>query len=200
MKKIFLGLAVAAGSLAFGQQFGVKAGANFASLSDDGDFTNKSKTGFYAGVFMNAPLGENFSIQPEILYSDKGAKTTIANNAASYTTNLGYISVPVMFQYNFVPQFYLEAGPEFNFLVNASQKDVVGNTSNMYKVSIDNYKGFDFGIGVGAGYYFIPQLGITARYVAGMTSVGKEYVVAGQTISSNNMKNNIFQVGLAYKF
>ena len=204
MKKLFLGAAIAMSSLTFAQQFGIKAGMNVASISKDGTLSDtSSKIGFNAGVFMNAPLAENFSIQPEVLYNDLGSKITYGqNDNNSYSTNLGYISVPVMFQYNATPEFYLEAGPQFSFLVNANNKLKDGNNNILVndwtKLAKDNLNTFDFGLGLGAGYYFTPQLGLTARYVAGMTKIGKDDNVYGQPYKDS--KNNVFQVGLAYKF
>lgn len=204
MKKLFLGAAIAMSSLTFAQQFGIKAGMNVASISKDGTLSDtSSKIGFNAGVFMNAPLAENFSIQPEVLYNDLGSKITYGqNDNNSYSTNLGYISVPVMFQYNATPEFYLEAGPQFSFLVNANNKLKDGNNNILVndwtKLAKDNLNTFDFGLGLGAGYYFTPQFGLTARYVAGMTKIGKDDNVYGQPYKDS--KNNVFQVGLAYKF
>lgn len=204
MKKLFLGAAIAMSSLTFAQQFGIKGGMNVASISKDGTLSDtSSKIGFNAGVFMNAPLAENFSIQPEVLYNDLGSKITYGqNDNNSYSTNLGYISVPVMFQYNATPEFYLEAGPQFSFLVNAKNKLKDGNNNTLVndwtKLAKDNLNTFDFGLGLGAGYYFTPQLGLTARYVAGMTKIGKDDNVYGQPYKDS--KNNVFQVGLAYKF
>ena len=204
MKKLFLGAAIAMSSLTFAQQFGVKGGMNVASISKDGTLSDtSSKIGFNAGVFMNAPLAENFSIQPEVLYNDLGSKITYGqNDNNSYSTNLGYISVPVMFQYNATPEFYLEAGPQFSFLVNANNKLKDGNNNILVndwtKLAKDNLNTFDFGLGLGAGYYFTPQFGLTARYVAGMTKIGKDDNVYGQPYKDS--KNNVFQVGLAYKF
>ena len=205
MKKLFLGAAIAMSSLTFAQQFGVKGGMNVSSLSDDATLSDQeSKIGFNAGVFMNAPLAENFSIQPEVLYNDLGSKVTrsteILGNtySADYSRNLGYISVPVMFQYNATPAFYLEAGPQFGFLVNAKDKfknSTNGSTDNATIVALDkdNFHTFDFGIGLGAGYYFTPNLGLTARYTAGLSDIIKDN-------PGDSVKNNVFQVGLAYKF
>lgn len=204
MKKLFLGAAIAMSSLTFAQQFGIKGGMNVASISKDGTLSDtSSKIGFNAGVFMNAPLAENFSIQPEVLYNDLGSKITYGqNDNNSYSTNLGYISIPVMFQYNATPEFYLEAGPQFSFLVNANNKLKDGNNNILVndwtKLAKDNLNTFDFGLGLGAGYYFTPQFGLTARYVAGMTKIGKDDNVYGQPYKDS--KNNVFQVGLAYKF
>lgn len=205
MKKLFLGAAIAMSSLTFAQQFGVKGGMNVSSLSDDATLSDQeSKIGFNAGVFMNAPLAENFSIQPEVLYNDLGSKVTrsteILGNtySADYSRNLGYISVPVMFQYNATPAFYLEAGPQFGFLVSAKDKfknSTNGSTDNATIVALDkdNFHTFDFGIGLGAGYYFTPNLGLTARYTAGLSDIIKDN-------PGDSVKNNVFQVGLAYKF
>ena len=195
MKKLVLGAAIAMSSLTFAQQFGVKAGMNVSSNSGLEDLNVKSKIGFNAGVFMNAPIAENFSIQPEVLYNNLGAKTSGDIDA---TVNLDYISVPVMLQYNATPQFYLEAGPQFGFLVNSkvtSSNPVVQELGNQL-INKDNLKSFDFGAGIGAGYWFSPGLGINARYVAGFSDIAKNR----SSDDSNRARNNNFQVGLAYKF
>lgn len=213
MKKLILGLAVTAGTLAFAQQtpssvssatFGVKGGMNVSSLSNGADLSDsKSKIGFNAGVFANIPLASSFSVQPEVIYNDLGSKVTreytfVGNKYKDeYSRNLGYIAVPVMFQYNATPEFYLEAGPEFGFLVSANDKFKSSTNSNtssqVASLNKDDFKTFNFGIGIGAGYYFTQNLGITARYTAGLTDIYKNN-------SGDAVKNNVFQVGLAYKF
>lgn len=208
MKKLFLGAAVAMSSLTFAQQFGVKAGMNVSSISDDSSLSDQgSKIGFNAGFFMNAPLGTNFSIQPEILYNNLGSKVTLTEvdiNDTTYRTeyarHLDYITVPVMFQYNATPEFYLEAGPEFGLLVSARDKyksteDGATQNSATSDIDTDNFNTFNFGLGLGAGYYFTPKIGLTARYVAGLTDIAKD-----RPNGSDSVKNNVFQVGLAYKF
>ncbi len=200
MKKLFLGTALAIGSFAFAQQFGIKAGMNVSSLSSEEGLENqKSKIGFNAGLFMNAPIAENFSIQPELIYTQYGDKYTanVLGNNYSFTRNLDYIALPVMFQYNATPSFYLEAGPEFGLLVSAKNKLTNQDTNNVIDES-RNYKddlnSFNFGLGLGAGYYFTPNIGLTARYVAGFTDIAKDRP------TGSAVKNNAFQVGLAYKF
>lgn len=53
---------------------------------------------------------------------------------------------------------------------------------------------FDFGLGLGAGYYFTPNIGVNVRYVAGLTDIAKN------RIGGDSSKNGVFQLGLAYKF
>lgn len=217
MKKLVLGAAIAMSSLTFAQQFGLKAGMNVSSLSKDASMSDtKSKIGFNAGVFMNAPLAESFSIQPELLYSQMGNKATVtttstvgANTITTKTTgstDLDYVTLPVMFQYKATPNFYLEAGPEFGLMVSGKSKgDRTVTTTNggaSTEVSSsstldikDDLNTFNFGVGIGAGYYFTPNVGLTARYVAGVTDIAKD-----RPSGSDAVRNNVFQVGLAYKF
>lgn len=192
MKKVILGFAIAISSLTFAQQkasaspvsFGAKAGLNVSSISG-GD--SKAKAGFYGGLFANIPVASSFSVQPEVLYNGLGAK---ADGMEDLKVNLSYISVPVMFQYNALPNLYLEAGPQFSFLIDSKFK----YQSASVKAN-DYIKGFDFGIGIGAGYYITNNFGVTARFVAGVTDIAKE---SGGVQAEG--KNNVFQIGLAYKF
>ena len=206
MKKLVLGAALAVSSLTFAQQFGIKGGMNVSSLSNDAGLEDSSsKIGFNAGVFLNAPLAANFSIQPEVLYNNLGSKVTLTdfdinndNYTAEYSRHLDYISVPVMFQYNATPSFYLEAGPQFSFLLDArdkykSTKNGSTTDSDTRDLNKDAFNTFDFGLGLGAGYWITPKLGINARYNAGFTDIYKEN-------NGDSVKNNNFQVGLAYKF
>ena len=206
VKKLVLGAALAVSSLTFAQQFGIKGGMNVSSLSNDAGLEDSSsKIGFNAGVFLNAPLAANFSIQPEVLYNNLGSKVTLTdfdinndNYTAEYARHLDYISVPVMFQYNATPSFYLEAGPQFSFLLDArdkykSTKNGSTTDSDTRDLNKDAFNTFDFGLGLGAGYWITPKLGINARYNAGFTDIYKEN-------NGDSVKNNNFQVGLAYKF
>jgi opacity protein-like surface antigen len=217
MKKLFLGAAVAMSSLAFAQQFGAKAGLNVSSLSKtEGVDEKKAKVGFNAGVFMNMPIAESFSFQPELLYSQMGEKNTTTSTVNVLNTTittketgtiaLDYVTLPLMFQYNATPAFYLEAGPEFGLLVSGKAKgdEVITTTdgtstttsTSSYSQDLDKDRmnTFNIGVGLGAGYYFTPNIGITARYVAGFTDIAKDRP------SGDAVKNNVFQAGLAYKF
>lgn len=192
MKKLFLGLAIAASSLSFAQEkakesssavtFGIKAGLNVASINDD---AFKAKAGIYGGVFANIPVASSFSVQPELLYNGMGAKF---EGLSDVRLNLDYISVPVMLQYNLLPELYVEAGPQFSFAINKKVKGDAGSAD-----VDDLFKGFDLGIGLGAGYYFDQKFGLTARFVVGVTDIAENN-------PGDAIRNNLFQVGVAYKF
>jgi len=69
------------------------------------------------------------------------------------------------------------------------------NTSTTNVSYTDDINTFNIGIGLGTGYYFTDNIGVTVRYVAGLTDVAKD-----RPSGSNAIRNNVFQVGLAYKF
>ncbi|WP_347216453.1 porin family protein [Chryseobacterium sp.] len=150
MKKLFLGLALTAGTLAFAQEsttvntsplkkdaqpvrFGIKAGGNSAYFSEQQFGMNSQKLGFHAGAFVNIPISKQFSFQPEVLYNQMGAKdvaystetttgaTTVKTKGESKVT-MNYISVPLMVQMRPIDKFYIEAGPEFSYFINGKTK------------------------------------------------------------------------------
>ncbi|WP_370898319.1 porin family protein [Chryseobacterium gossypii] len=227
MKKLILGFAFAASLLSNAQEkakspshitFGVKAGFNASTLTENNvEYENdqKFKIGINAGGFVNIPIAEKFSVQPEVLFSQGGSKTKDIYKYYSdnynfkqeydYKMTLNYIVLPVMLQYNILPQFYVEAGPEFGLLLGGKSKgngtytQTSGNNTTTStqeysnKLVMDLYNKFNFGIGVGAGYYFTHNFGVTGRFTAGITDILKNN-------SGDSFRNNAVQIGVAYKF
>lgn len=76
--------------------FGVKAGITSANVKFSGEGVNisaDSKIGFYGGVFAQIGVSENFAVQPELLYSLLGTKSTGGDADDEGKLNLSYISV-----------------------------------------------------------------------------------------------------------
>jgi hypothetical protein len=55
-------------------QIGVKAGLNLASQRQGGFIQEGAQTGFLAGAFFPIPINEMFTLQPEVLFFQKGGK------------------------------------------------------------------------------------------------------------------------------
>ena len=93
MKKLFvMAVLLIAGSSSMSAQgidFGVKAGANFAKLDGDG-IDGDNLTSFHVGALLEVNVFENFSVQPEVLYSSQGTKIEDED------IKLDYLSVPVL--------------------------------------------------------------------------------------------------------
>ena len=198
MKKIFQLFAISATSLIYAQSFGVKGGANISTISKEKswDDTN-ARIGYFAGVYMHAPINSVFSIQPEVLYNSVGVK--YENGKSAHTLGLDYISVPIMFQFEPIPKLYVEAGPQMSFLVGNSDRNKTDDVVTIKKYrNNSNYNSFDLSGGVGAGFR-INNITIGARYLMGFTDIKK----SGSTTWSNDgkqLRNNSLQIGLQYGF
>lgn len=198
MKKVFGFIGILSMSFGFAQSFGVKGGANIATISKERswDDTN-ARLGYYVGAYMHAPINNIFSIQPEVLYNSVGVK--YENGRASHTLGLDYISVPIMFQFELIPKFYVEAGPQMSFLIGNSDRNKTDDVVTIKKYrNNSNYNNFDLSGGVGLGFR-INNITIGARYLVGFTDIKK----SGSTTWSNDdkqLRNNALQIGLQYGF
>ncbi|MGG9962794.1 porin family protein [Ferruginibacter sp. SUN106] len=166
---------------------GIKAGLNVSNIHNDNDVKYDTKTGVHVGLIGHFHLSKEFAIQPEIVYSQQGAKYTIAN--VESTLKLDYINVPVMFQYMFDNGLRLQAGPQVGFLASAKADASNGPTADVK----NDFKSVDFAVGVGAGYLFVPTgFGIDARYNLGLSDIRKNISVQST--------NRGFQLGVFYLF
>lgn len=155
-----------------GIDFGVKAGANFSNLDGDG-IDGDNLTSFHAGAVLEVNLFENFSLQPEVLYSSQGTKLEDED------IKLDYISVPVLAKFYLISdKLSIEAGPQFSFLVNDDVPEVFET------------KSFDFAAIGGLGLNITNNLFVQARYVVGLTDTTKEAEVT----------NKVIQLSVGWKF
>lgn len=191
-----------------GNHFGIKLGPNFTTLDGASDAT--PKVGFHIGLFAEFPVGNNFAIQPELVYSLQGATNDfnyswgnddVNDNFARWDRlNLSYLNVPVMLKYSFpkVKGLSVLAGPQFGFLVSAREKGDVYNdatsTWNSYSTDAkDGLNSFDLSFGLGAQYEWDFGLIASLRGNVGLTNV----VDAPGNL---DYKNRVIQLSAAYRF
>lgn len=102
--------------------FGVKAGINYSNIYDSQgeDFEAESKVGFAGGVFVAIPIGEYFGIQPEVLFSQKGFKSTgtILGNKYEATRTTNHVDVPLLVAFKPIPALTILAGPQYSYLLS----------------------------------------------------------------------------------
>ncbi|ESU28454.1 hypothetical protein FLJC2902T_18170 [Flavobacterium limnosediminis JC2902] len=174
--------------------YGVKAGLNLANIVGDDAGDANMYVGFNAGLFVEIPVADKLSIQPELLYSTQGSKAeeNIEGYNFDLTMKLNYINVPVMFKYKVADKFSLEAGPYVGFLANSKIKyksSIVSGSEDMD----DLLKSTDFGLGFGMNYELSDIVFANARYQAGLTQIG-------DTGEGDDIKNSVFQIGLGIRF
>ncbi|MBK0371187.1 porin family protein [Flavobacterium agrisoli] len=182
MKKIILGVLLTVASMTQMQaqllQIGVKGGVNFANLTGS-DIQTDGITSFHAGLVSEIKLLENFSVQPELLYSTQGAKLTSDVLNTEFKNELGYISIPVLAKFYVADRLSLEVGPQASFLV--SEKN---------DLDIENSETFDFSLVGGLGYKITDGFFVQARYGLGLTDVAPDA----------DVKNSVFQLSAGFMF
>ncbi|MGI4862605.1 MAG: porin family protein [Janthinobacterium lividum] len=196
MKKLILSLGLLAGvSVAAhaqtGIHFGIKAGASLTNFTGKDVEGAANKFGFNGGVVANFGLNDMFSIQPEVLYSMKGAK----EDGGDGKINLNYIDIPVLAKIaTGKTGLFFELGPQVGFLASAKAKD--SNTSQDVK---DAFKNVDFGYAAGVGFQVASSAMIGLRYNGGFTDVYKSVDFLGTNVETK-AKNSAFQLYVGYMF
>ncbi|MCC3155608.1 PorT family protein [Hymenobacter sp. 15J16-1T3B] len=206
-------LATAPAAHAQGVRIGIKAGANYSNIA--GDVTDEdrfeNKFGFHGGLLLNADLtGDGFfSIQPELLYSQKGYKNgdfqrTLGPLQYQFkgTVNYNYLDLPILAKIN-ADGLFFELGPQFGYLLKIKDhteftSNVPGATYSSTSIQdLDNVNRFELGYAAGLGYQAESGPMIGLRYNGAFTDFAKD---AYQSGSYKNARNSAFQLYLGYLF
>jgi opacity protein-like surface antigen len=206
MKKIILSLAVLASAAGVanaqtGIKVGIKGGFNGSTFSGADSKGTEYKAGFAAGPFVNFGVSDNFSIQPEFLYSQKGASqdnVPYGNVNSTLKTSLGYLDVPIMFRYNIGEDgkgFFVEVGPQGSFVLHrrffaedGSGKEI----ANSRDTSTDGLNKVVIGYVGGLGYQITSGLQLGLRYTGDFSQIAKN--------ATPNVHNSVFQFQVGYAF
>lgn len=172
---------------------GVMGGASSTTIGGKDAEDTDRRTGLLAGVYLVKPIAGSLSLRPELLFSQKGVKTTFAEDElqGDVDLKLSYIDVPVLLQLEPSTQGaarpHVYAGPSFGFKTNCELEASSGEESG----SIDcddgfDLKSFDLGGVIGAGIGFpLGGVGATigARYQHGFSDIAKEASVKNRVFS-----------------
>jgi opacity protein-like surface antigen len=193
MKKILLIslLMLVAVSASFGQ-VGIRGGINLGTIGGDDKTQNgidpTTKVGFTGGITYHIGLIMGLSIQPELLYVQKGAiyeeSLSYGNYSMSQKVTMtgDCIDIPVLARFNLpmlVLSPYIEGGVAYSILLSAKSKvetttNIPGQTSGSTETDIkDQLSKSDMSLIVGVGVEFL-IVEINARYILGMTKLDKD--------------------------
>lgn len=198
MRKIPFYLSAAAltlGSVSLSEaQVAVKAGVNLASVAESAqleeynELKNKSVVGFQAGLAFDLAPSSVFSLQPELLFIQKGGKSLYQideNNKFESRYYYNYVEVPVLAKIKFGAQgngsgFYLLGGPYAGLAFSGKAKNTVtilGNTSTSEETfEFDNNdaevrnRRLDWGVSFGGGLKF-GRTFVDLRYNLGINNL-----------------------------
>lgn len=201
-------------------QFGIRAGVSSTWLSRTPGTdvqirdAEKSGSGYFAGAFASFNVNR-FSLQPAIIFNSLSSKTTeeVLSGDIVYRMygkwRLYYIQVPVNLVYT-IPvhggKFYLGAGPYIGWALSG-RFTPVGNESPGQSSPADfsfkakfgsddrsNFKSFDYGANVVAGFEFDNGLMINAVHNLGLANIE----VGNYPYQKTKTRN--LGIALGYKF
>ena len=177
----------------FLMKYGVKAGLNMTSMSNDMAFDPGfgMGVGFRVGGFLNMRWGyrtENSSkgtglwgFQPELMYSNQAVKTDAGD------IKMNFIAVPLLLKVYPTTALSIEVGPEFSYLISTSPSTMAVDRA---EVKVGDCKGMNIGATAGLAYDFEMGLTVGARYTYGFTDMAKNL----------KWKNSNIQVTVGWMF
>ncbi|MFZ4106273.1 porin family protein [Flavobacterium sp.] len=110
---------------------GLKAGTNYSNVYDSSgeNFVADAKFGIAAGGFISIPLGTYFGIQPEVLFSQKGYKSsgTFLGSSYSMTRTTDHLDIPILVAFKPIEYVTILFGPQYSYLLK-QKNDFTGGT------------------------------------------------------------------------
>lgn len=145
---------------------GIKAGTSINKITGK-SFKDEFTYGYHLGGFATIPLGQKFSLQPEVLFNE--FKTDTSSSFSSvYQFNklngikLNYLSIPILLNYNVARILALQVGPQFGILIDKNK--------NLLQNGGDAFKSGDFSM-IGGLQLKLSAFRIYGRYVVGLYDI-----------------------------
>ena len=172
------------------EQYSVSGGllgaANFSEFrKPSANIDYDTKTGWSAGGWLNFPLSNVFSIEPQLMYSSYRYFTPSNATVLLKDGSIKYISIPVLLKFNAGDHFAITAGPQVDFTGSVENKN--GSTARKSDLKSTSFSAF-------GGLEFFPHGRVTifGRYIYGFTNMSKLTSESGGL----EYKNQNIQAGL----
>jgi hypothetical protein len=171
--------------------YGAKAGVNFANVSfADEDVPSSSRIGLLAGAFATVPLTGWLSVQPEAIYTVKGASIDIFDIESDYIVD--YLEVPVLARVPIQRRVYLAVGPSIAFRIRARSRTSFGGSTEEVNIA-DDVESLDIGV-VGAAGLEMGRWVFDGRYTHGFSDTDAD------TSDNVKIRNRVFSVSAGFRF
>lgn len=192
MKKMIIAALMMLASAATFAQVSIKpmVGVSGSNITNFDEAT--MKVGAIAGVEVEKPINDMFSVSAGALFAMEGTKfdVTAFGKTGTMKANLNYINVPVLVNAYVAPGLAVKLGVQPGFNISNSIKFEANGHSEKAKIG-DGVNTFDLAMPIGLSYE-ISDIVIDARYNFGLTKVFKN--------ADDSYKNSVFQLTLGYKF
>lgn len=182
-------------------QIGIKAGLNFANVSNASSINNSSRSGFNIGVFLAMPSRKLLSSRTELVFSRQGYDYKTSSNTGN--VNLDYIQLGQMASINITKFVSVLFGAQTAYLVSA-QADSTKNTgggSGSYSNIMNLYNRIDYGYAIGAEIHPVMGLVIGTRYNVSLSKIYKDLQnLQKPSFTSADAKNNVVMLYAGWRF
>ena len=194
-------------------KLGAKAGLNLTNIYEkydgkkpSGDDKGKIKLGIQIGVVGDYALSDALSLQPGVLFYSAGYVNKENDGGDKYkeTYTLNYIQIPINFQYKLDMggiNAFVQAGPYLGCAISGKYKWKITEDGNSrsgneslkfgFDKEEDDYKPFDFGLGLGVGLQF-NNIQIGLGYNIGLANMS--------LYDKSSVKNNGIVLTVSYFF
>lgn len=174
-------------------QVGVLVGLNVANVNFDVTDTSvsvngDSRTGLVAGLSLNVPIQEMFSVEVDALFAQKGTSVTFSESGFTETSKvkLNYVDIPVLGRINVSGSapvgVHLLIGPSFNFKVSEKFDPDEDNDE-------DQFEKMETALLIGGGVH-VGGFRVDLRYGIGLSNIIKDEASDGFLTG----KNKVFSI------
>jgi hypothetical protein len=180
--------------------FGLKVGTNYSNVYDSQgeDFVADAKFGLAGGAFVSIPIGSFFGIQPEVLFSQKGYKSTGTFLGSSYsmTRTTDYLDIPLLVAIKPIENVSILFGPQFSYLMKQKDDFTGGTITSTQEETYtnDNYRKNTFCLTGGA------DLNIDHLVIGLRAGWDVENNNGDGTTTTPRYKNMWYQATIGYRF
>ena len=160
----------------FSQVFdgGINFGLSSSQVGGD-NLAGFYKAGILVGVFANTRINQDFKLQIEMNYIQKGSKNPNINdvNHSNYGIpyiSLSYFELPIIFQNTSSKVFKFEAGILGGILINGYYTDLNGKMNN----EKNPFTEYDIGALIGLDYFISEKISVNSRLSNSIFPIGRE--------------------------
>jgi hypothetical protein len=176
---------------------GVKAGINFANITNASGINANSRTGYMIGGYISPGKKKLIGFRSEIILSRQGYDYKTSTNTGN--VNLDYLLLPQLITLSFSKLIQLHIGGQAAFLLNANVDSTGSGNGSLF----DYFNRFDYGLVAGAEIHPFMGFFIGGRINTSFNNVNKEAPLGGSWpnfIPRIDAKNNVVQLYTGWRF
>lgn len=168
-------------------KFGPRAGLNFSTFTGEDANYLGIKPGLHVGGFVSRSITDRISVQPELLFSMKGASRK--TSSFRYAQTLYYLDIPLFCGIGFSDHLRGLFGLQPSIYLGGTNK-VKDPTDRKTSTDARNIRGFDIALAAGLEYQMENGLNFGARINYGFLTISK--------VENYKVNNLNFQATVGY--